>query len=103
MFYQMNLLDSLNATSSPESESGLTPSDGRDGLMMHAVRRRCRDAGRFRFAGRAVPPRRRTGRRRHSGVDRAATAGDGAGMGGSVFVLSCATALIASITPKLNQ
>jgi hypothetical protein len=35
-----------------------------------------------------------------------ATAGDGAGMGGSVFgvfVLSCATALIATITPKVNQ
>ena len=32
-----------------------------------------------------------------------ATAGDGAGMGGSVFVLSCATALIAIITPKVNQ
>jgi hypothetical protein len=31
------------------------------------------------------------------------TAGDGAGMGGNVFVLFCATALIASITPKVNQ
>jgi hypothetical protein len=34
------------------------------------------------------------------------TAGDGAGMGGSVFgvfVLFCATTLVASITPKVNQ